>query len=204
MKKLFTLLVVSSFLFGCTKNTATNSEEKKISRIAFGSCSAQYMNSFEIYSRILELNPDLYIAGGDNIYGDFFALAPGTKEYIDICYNQLAHKGYFMNFRAKIPEILPIWDDHDTGCLLYTSYYYKDEDYFFFGSELKSILQFPVKKEINWSSVALYFQLNYIPGKNSIFKNIQRLEPGHSLSIQHSTFNIQKWYTIPYLSLIHI
>lgn len=115
MKKLFTLLVVSSFLFGCTKNTATNSEEKKISRIAFGSCSAQYMNSFEIYSRILELNPDLYIAGGDNIYGDFFALAPGTKEYIDICYNQLAHKGYFMNFRAKIPEILPIWDDHDTG-----------------------------------------------------------------------------------------
>ena len=55
-------------------------------------------------------------------------------------------------------------------------YYYSDEDYFFFGSELKTITQFPVKKEINWSSVAAYFQLNYIPGKNSIFKNIQRLD----------------------------
>lgn len=80
-------------------------------------------------------------------------------------------------------------------------YYYADEDYFFFGSELKSILQFPVKKEINWSSVSLYFQLNYIPGKNSIFKNIQRLEPGHTLNIQHSTFNIHKWYSIPYNAL---
>lgn len=85
-------------------------------------------------------------------------------------------------------------------------YYYKDEDYFFFGSELKSILQFPVKKEINWSSVSLYFQLNYIPGKNSIFKNIQRLEPGHQILIRipeqfGTEISIKKWYTIPYNAL---
>lgn len=115
MKNLFTLFVATSFLFGCTKNNATNNEENKISRIAFGSCCAQYLNDMKIYNRILEMNPDLFIAGGDNIYGDFFALAPGTKEYIDLAYAQLAHKGYFINFRAKIPQILPIWDDHDTG-----------------------------------------------------------------------------------------
>jgi asparagine synthase (glutamine-hydrolysing) len=85
-------------------------------------------------------------------------------------------------------------------------YYYTDEDYFFFGSELKSILQFPVKKEINWSAVSLYFQLNYIPGKNSIFKNIQRLEPGHQILIHKSDSDsyrniIKKWYTIPYNAL---
>ncbi|HRH56126.1 MAG TPA: asparagine synthase (glutamine-hydrolyzing) [Chitinophagales bacterium] len=80
-------------------------------------------------------------------------------------------------------------------------YYYADEDYFFFGSELKSILQFPVKKEIRWSSVSLYFQLNYIPGKNSIFKNIQRLEPGSFIKVCSMQYAVSKWYTIPYNAL---
>mgnify|MGYP000849095459 CR=1 FL=1 len=80
-------------------------------------------------------------------------------------------------------------------------YYYNNDEFFFFGSELKTILQFPVKKEINWSAVSLYFQLNYIPGKNSIFQNIKRLEPGCQILIQKSEIKIKKWYTIPYNAL---
>lgn len=80
-------------------------------------------------------------------------------------------------------------------------YFYSDEDYFFFGSELKAILQFPIAKEINWSAVCLYFQLNYIPGNNSIFKNIQKLEPGNQILIQNSEILIKKWYNIPYNAL---
>jgi len=80
-------------------------------------------------------------------------------------------------------------------------YYYKDEDYFFFGSELKSILAFPIQKEIDWSAVCLYFQLNYIPGPTSIFKNVFKLEPGHQILIQKSEILIEKWYTIPYNAL---
>lgn len=64
---------------------------------------------------MLELNPQVYIAGGDNIYGDFFALAPGTKEYIEGAYRQLNGRGYWAQFRNTVPEILPMWDDHDTG-----------------------------------------------------------------------------------------
>ncbi len=80
-------------------------------------------------------------------------------------------------------------------------YYYQDEDYFFFGSELKTILQFPVRKEINWSSVCLYFQLNYIPGKNSVFKNIHKLEPGTCITIHQQQVTTARWYTIPYNAL---
>lgn len=79
-------------------------------------------------------------------------------------------------------------------------YFYADEEYFFFGSELKTILQFPVKKEINWSVVRLYFQLNYIPGKNSIFNDVYRLEPGHQIKINATGFDVKKWYDIPYNS----
>lgn len=80
-------------------------------------------------------------------------------------------------------------------------YYYSDDDFFFFGSELKNILQFPIKKEIDWSAVSLYFQMNYIPGKNAIFKNIQRLEPGQQLSIRNNNIEKKKWYNIPYNAL---
>lgn len=80
-------------------------------------------------------------------------------------------------------------------------YYFQDEDYFFFGSELKAILHFPVPKAINWSSVSLYFQLNYIPGKHSIFKNIERLEPGCYVEIKDKVSTVGRWYTIPYNAL---
>lgn len=63
---------------------------------------------------MLELNPQLYIAGGDNIYGDFFALAPGTKEYMEGAYRQLGGDQSFRRLRAKVPMIAT-WDDHDTG-----------------------------------------------------------------------------------------
>lgn len=115
MKKLITLFFVSTLMFGCTKNNSTSESEKPLSRIAFASCCSQYLTDMKIFQRILELKPQLYIAGGDNIYGDFFALAPGTKEYIEGAYRQLSGRGYFAEFRANIPEILPIWDDHDTG-----------------------------------------------------------------------------------------
>lgn len=109
---------VSILFFGCTKDKNNKSGEEHevvLSRIAMASCCAQYLNNMKIFDRILEMKPQVYIAGGDNIYGDFFALAPGTPDYIKGAYQQLAGKGYWSNFRAKIPEILPIWDDHDSG-----------------------------------------------------------------------------------------
>lgn len=116
MKKFITLFAASIILFGCTKGpTGGGVNNEPLSRIAFGSCCSQYIGDKKIFDRMLELNPQIYIAGGDNIYGDFFALAPGTPDYIEGAYRQLAGSTSWRNFRSKIPEILPIWDDHDTG-----------------------------------------------------------------------------------------
>jgi len=60
---------------------------------------------------------------------------------------------------------------------------YEDGDKIVFGSELKAIFAFPIKKEIDFDSLALYLQLNYIPGTSSILKNISRLNPGWYLTI---------------------
>ena len=80
-------------------------------------------------------------------------------------------------------------------------YFYKNDDFLFFGSELKAILSFPVAKAIEWSAVSLYFQMNYIPGKASVFKNIFRLEPGHFIEVKNNSTRIEKWYSIPYHAL---
>ena len=49
----------------------------------------------------------------------------------------------------------------------------------FFSSELKSLLKLDKgPKNINDQSVEQYFCYNYIPGKNTIYKNIHKLEPG--------------------------
>lgn len=113
MKKLFTIFSVAMAIWGCTKNNA-NQEDEQLTRIAFGSCCAQYLPDKKIFDRIVEKNPQLFIFGGDNVYADFFALAPGTPDYIRGSYASLAGDKAFQRFRARVP-ILATWDDHDTG-----------------------------------------------------------------------------------------
>ncbi|MEQ8239370.1 MAG: asparagine synthase (glutamine-hydrolyzing) [Cyclobacteriaceae bacterium] len=81
-------------------------------------------------------------------------------------------------------------------------YYYHDEDKFLFASELKSILSFGIKKEIDRTALHLYFQLTYIPSPYSIFKNIFKLDPGHFIKLDPKDgFRKEQWYDLPKLDL---
>ena len=63
-------------------------------------------------------------------------------------------------------------------------YYGYNNNIFFFGSELKSLLANPeFKAQINRDSVALQLRNAYIPAPYSIFKNIYKLLPGHYIKI---------------------
>ncbi len=77
-------------------------------------------------------------------------------------------------------------------------YYFKDETILAFASELKAMNLFPIKKEIDPISLSLYFQLNYIPQPNSIFKNIKQLLPGHYLILDEKKFEEKCYYDIPF------
>ena len=76
---------------------------------------------------------------------------------------------------------------------------YADENMIVFASELKAILSFPIKKQIDFNSLALYLQLNYLPGTNSILKNTRKLKPGYYTVID-GTGNMKDecFYSIPY------
>ncbi|MDB5281595.1 MAG: asparagine synthase, partial [Bacteroidota bacterium] len=76
---------------------------------------------------------------------------------------------------------------------------YEDEAMVVFASELKAIFKFPIKKEIDFNSLALYLQLNYLPGTNSILKNTRKLKPGHYAVIDaNGNISENSFYQVPY------
>lgn len=76
---------------------------------------------------------------------------------------------------------------------------YADDKMIVFASELKAIFQFPVKKEIDYNTLALYLQLNYVPGTGSMLKNVQKLQPGYFAVIDSTgNYTTKAYYTVPY------
>jgi len=79
--------------------------------------------------------------------------------------------------------------------------YYFDEDKFLFASEMKSILAYGIEKELDYTSLHTYFQLNYIPASRTIFKNVKKLLPGHYLKLYKRQFLVLSYYNIPNSSI---
>ena len=78
-------------------------------------------------------------------------------------------------------------------------YFYQDKQVVAFASEMKAMNCFPIEKEIDHASLALYFQLNYIPQPFSIFKNIRQVSPGNYLQIKTNAVEEKNYYTIPFV-----
>ncbi len=77
-------------------------------------------------------------------------------------------------------------------------YIYQDENKILFGSELKSIMAFDIKKDINFTTLYQYLQFNYIPGNQSIFKNCKQLQQGHYAIVKNQEIEISQYYKIPF------
>lgn len=62
-------------------------------------------------------------------------------------------------------------------------YYSFRHDQFIFGSELKALLTQNIERILNQTAIHDYLSLNFIPGSQTIFDGIQKLEPGHVLTV---------------------
>jgi asparagine synthase (glutamine-hydrolysing) len=63
-------------------------------------------------------------------------------------------------------------------------YYRISRDNFLFGSEIKAILAHPsVRAEFNVSALPEYLAFGYLAGPRTLFREIQKLPPGHTLEI---------------------
>lgn len=68
-----------------------------------------------------------------------------------------------------------------------------------FGSELKALLLHPhCLKELDLNSLNKYLIYEYVPTPHSIFKNINKLEPGHDLIFDGNQVVIKKFWDIKF------
>jgi len=83
-----------------------------LTKIAFGSCMKE-TRPIPALRSVVASRPDLFLAMGDNVYGD----DPGTDPALPIltnAYRDLAKNADFVALNASMP-ILATWDDHDFG-----------------------------------------------------------------------------------------
>ncbi|KXX70168.1 asparagine synthase (glutamine-hydrolyzing) [Flammeovirga sp. SJP92] len=71
-----------------------------------------------------------------------------------------------------------------------------DEDKVVFGSEMISLLQFGIEKEVDPTSIFQLLQLTYIPTPDSVFKNIKKLPQGHYMFIKGKEVSIEPYYQL--------
>jgi asparagine synthase (glutamine-hydrolysing) len=76
--------------------------------------------------------------------------------------------------------------------------YYKDNNRFVFGSEIKQLLGQGVNKDVNDEIIYDYLVFHFIDHtEQTFFKNIFNLKAGHKIKIKGNDFRVSRWYDLP-------
>lgn len=73
-------------------------------------------------------------------------------------------------------------------------YYYINDEWAFFASELGSLLAFPIPRELDYASVSSYFQFSYVSENRSILKDIYQVDPGTWIKLSEKSTTKEKYY----------
>ena len=78
-------------------------------------------------------------------------------------------------------------------------YYYLNDNFISFGSEMKAILVDPeVRREIDPATIDRFLTYYYAPGTPTLLRNVYKLEPGHWLLAQDGKIRIQKYWDLSF------
>ncbi len=112
--QLAVVLLVGSY------NPLNAQTEKRLARIAFGSCAKERQEQ-PIWEDIIAKDPELFLMIGDNHYADFWVkngkmvMEPVPNvERIREAYQTLGKQPGFIKIKRHCP-LLAVWDDHDFG-----------------------------------------------------------------------------------------
>ena len=139
----------------------------------------------------------------------------------------LQKKGYVFKTATDTEVIVHLYEEYGVDCLKYLRgmfafaiwdnnkqqlfcardrfgikpfYYYKDKEKIVFGSEIKAILKGEgIDKTLSYDALDSYFAFGYITSDLSIFKNINKLQPGHFLILSFKdkvSIEIKKYWEI--------
>ncbi len=157
--------------------------------------SVQIVFNGEIYN-FQELRNRLEKAGHRfSTHSDTEAIVHGYEEYgTDVVHHLRGMFGF------------ALWDGNNDTLFVVRDrpgikplHYYKDDEKFLFGSEIKSILQCErVPREVNLEALDRFLTFEYVFSPETIFQNIQKLPPGHFLLLRNGDIRIEQyWDNLP-------
>lgn len=78
-------------------------------------------------------------------------------------------------------------------------YYYKKDNNFFFGSEIKSFLAHPnFEKKVNKKALKMFLIFQYSVHEETFFENVYKLKPGHYFEYEKEKLKIQRYFDVTY------
>lgn len=76
-------------------------------------------------------------------------------------------------------------------------YYYLDDSQLIFSSEIKPILKhIDEAPKVHTPSLDFYMSVGYVPGEDTLFHNIKKLKPGHTLVLQDNNIQIKEYWDL--------
>jgi asparagine synthase (glutamine-hydrolysing) len=76
--------------------------------------------------------------------------------------------------------------------------YYWNGQQFIFGSEIKSILQAGIPREINPIALDEYLTYRYVPTPHTIFQGVLKLPAAHTLTYENGVVDIKPYWELPF------
>lgn len=134
----------------------------------------------EIYN-YMELREDLENSGiGFKTNSDTEVIIAGYEVWGEEIINKLRGMFAFVIYDIKRAKLFIARDHTGIKPLYFTNY----SGYFIFGSEIKSILEFPgISTMVNVHMLPKYMSFLWIPAPETLFENIFTLEPGHMMRV---------------------
>lgn len=81
-------------------------------------------------------------------------------------------------------------------------YYYWANGKFIFSSEIKSILEHPIRREVNMEALNIYFRTLYVPAPLTMFEGIKKLEPATYLILKNGKLDkVKYWHPTDFSNL---
>jgi asparagine synthase (glutamine-hydrolysing) len=147
----------------------------------------------EIYNYI-ELRTELKNAG----------LTFLTNSDTEVVLNAFEYWGYDCMNKFNGMWAFAIWDIHSQELLISRDRigekplnYCFTNDTLIFGSEIKSIFKYGIKKEIRPELIEIFLTYSNIPAPDTFFKNIYKLMPGHYMILKNGDLSHHKYWDIP-------
>lgn len=117
------------------------------------------------------------------------------EEFGEQCVEKLRGMFGFAIWDARTHKLLLARDRIGKKPLHYAQF----GDTLIFGSEIKSLLQYPgLKREPKLEALSDFLSFGYVPDAETAFRGIYKLPPGHTLTFQHGRLSTRQYWDFTY------